>query len=140
MEYSKLIGITGIPGLFELVSSKNDGAIVKSLENGSTQFISSRKNQFSHLESIEIYTQQDNVNLLDVFKAMKAASKDLPDVKNNASLNAYFAEVFPELDFERVYSSDMRKMVKWFAIIDAAGIEFAIREKQEESTENPVEN
>lgn len=140
MEYSKLIGITGIAGLFELVSSKNDGAIVKSVENGSTQFISSRKNQFSHLESIEIYTQQDNVNLLEVFKTMKAAGKVLPDVKNNNALTAYFAEIFPQLDFERVYSSDMRKMVKWFGIIDAAGIELVMREKQEESTENPVEN
>ncbi len=52
MEYSRLIAVTGMPGLFELITSKNDGAIVKSLEDGSTKFVSSRIHQFSHLESI----------------------------------------------------------------------------------------
>ncbi len=132
MEYSKLISVTGLSGLFELVSSKNDGAIVKSLETGSTQFVSSRKHQFSHLESIEIYTVQDNVNLLDLFKAMKAAGKTLPDHKDAGAVKAYFVEVYPNMDFERVYSSDMRKMVKWFIQIDSAGIEFKSRETAEE--------
>ncbi|MEY4279378.1 MAG: hypothetical protein RL377_1382, partial [Bacteroidota bacterium] len=50
MEYSKLISVSGMSGLFELVTSKNDGAIAKSLETGATQFVSSRVHQFSHLE------------------------------------------------------------------------------------------
>lgn len=133
MEYSKLIAVTGLSGLFELVSSKNDGAIVKSLETGATQFVSSRKHQFSHLESIEIYTQQDNVNLLEVLKAMKAAGKTLPDPKDTAAVKAYFQEVYPDMDFERVYASDMRKMVKWFTQIDGAGIEFKAREVEAEA-------
>ena len=128
MDYSKLIAVTGLPGLFEMVSSKNDGAIVKNIEDGSTQFISSRKHQFSHLESIEIYTNQDNVNLVEVFNAMKAAPNALPDPKDSKAVKAYFEEVFPAMDFERVYGSDMRKMVKWFALIEGAGIEFKIRE------------
>ena len=128
MEYGKLIAVTGLSGLFELLTSKNDGAIVRSLDNGATQFVSSRKHQFSHLESIEIYTIQDNVNLLELFKAMKAAGKELPDTKDAKAVHQYFAEVYPDLDFERVYGSDMRKMVKWFAQIDAAGIEFKLRE------------
>jgi hypothetical protein len=61
MEYNKLISATGFSGLFELVSSKNDGAIVKSLEDDSTKFISTRQHQFSHLESIEVYTAGDNL-------------------------------------------------------------------------------
>ena len=73
MEYSRLIAVTGMPGLFEMITSKNDGAIVKSLEDGTTKFVSSRKHQFSHLESIEIYTTSDNVNLIDVLKAMEAS-------------------------------------------------------------------
>ena len=56
MEYSKIIAVTGLPGLYELISSKNDGAIVRSLEDKSTRFVSSRVHHFSHLESIEIYT------------------------------------------------------------------------------------
>lgn len=139
MEYSKLIAITGLSGLFELISSKNDGAIVKSLETGATQFVSSRKNQFSHLESIEIYTQQDNVNLVEVFKAIKASDKTLPDPKDNKAVKAYFEEVYPDMDFDRVYSSDMRKMVKWFTQINNAGIEFKLREAAAETEEGASE-
>lgn len=66
MEYSKIIAVTGLPGLQELISSKNDGAIVRSLEDKSTKFVSSRVHNFSHLESIEVYTVSDNVNLVDL--------------------------------------------------------------------------
>ncbi len=133
MEYSKLIAVTGHTGLFEMVSSKNDGAIVKNLETGATQFVTSRNHQFSHLESIEIYTVQDNVNLVDIFNAMKAAGKALPDPKDAKAVKAYFGEVYPDMDFDRVYGSDMRKMIKWFTQIDAAGIEFKIREAEPEA-------
>jgi len=67
MDYSKLVAVTGLPGLFELINSKTDGAIVRSLDDRTTRFVSSRVHQFSHLESIEVYTVRDNVNLVDVF-------------------------------------------------------------------------
>ena len=54
MEYSKLVAVTGLPGLFELLSSKSDGGVVRSLEDNSTKFVSSRVHNFSHLESIEV--------------------------------------------------------------------------------------
>jgi hypothetical protein len=56
MEYSKLVSVTGLPGLFELLSSKADGGVVKSLEDKSTKFVSTRIHNFSHLESIEVFT------------------------------------------------------------------------------------
>jgi hypothetical protein len=65
MEYSKIIAITGLPGLFELISSKSDGGIVRSLDDKSTKFVSSRVHHLSHLESIEVYTTRHNVNLVD---------------------------------------------------------------------------
>ena len=70
MEYSKLISITGLSGLFEVLGSKTDGAIVRSLEDKSTRFVSSRIHNFSHLESIEIFTVRENVNLVEIFQAM----------------------------------------------------------------------
>ncbi len=139
MEYSKLIAVTGLSGLFELISSKSDGAIVRNLETAATQFVSSRNHQFSHLESIEIYTQRDNVNLVEIFKAMKAAGKMLPDAKDTKAIKSYFEEVYPDMDFERVYGSDMRKMIKWFAQIDGAGIEFKVREAAAENEEAEAE-
>ena len=128
MEYGKLIAVAGLPGLYELISSKTDGAIVRSLEDGSSRFASSRQHQFSHLESIEVYTIRDNVNLVDIFKAMDAAGGSLPAEKDAKAVKAYFEKVYPDLDFERVYASDMKKMVKWFSIIKSNGIEFKLSE------------
>jgi hypothetical protein len=133
MEYNKLISATGFSGLFELVSSKNDGAIVKSLEDDSTKFISTRQHQFSHLESIEVYTNDENVNLVEVFKAMEASTETLPSEKDNKAVRSYFEKVFPAMDFERVYNSDMKKMVRWFNVIKKHNIEIKLTEAPEES-------
>lgn len=132
MEYNRMIAISGMPGLFELVSSKNEGAVVKSLEDQTVKFVSSRVHNFSHLESIEIYTVQDNVNLIDVLKAMEASSEALPSDKDGAAVKAYMEKVYPDLDFDRVYSSDMKKMVKWYNILKANNVEI-------KATEAPAE-
>src|SRR5580693_6400915 len=111
MEYNKIIAVTGLPGLYELLSSKTDGAIVRSLEDKSTKFVSTRIHNFSHLESIEVYTVKDNVNLVDIFTAMGKSKEKTPDAKaDNKALKAYFQKVYPDMDFERVYVSDMKKM------------------------------
>ena len=138
MEYSKLVAVTGLPGLFELISSRGDGAVVRSLDDNKTQFISGRVHNFSHLESIEVYTQRENVNLVDVFNAMEKDGGSLPDAKDNDAVKKYFEKVYPEMDFERVYSSDMKKMVKWFESLKKHNIEIKLSELPEE-TEEAVE-
>jgi hypothetical protein len=138
MEYAKIVAVTGLPGLFELVSSKSDGAIVRSLEDKSTRFVSSRIHNFSHLESIEVYTVQDNVNLVDIFTAMDTSGEKLPDEKDNAAVKKYFEKVYPDLDFERVYSSDMKKMVKWFAVLKNNDVEIKLRQPEEAPEEELV--
>ena len=138
MEYSKLVAVTGLPGLFELISSRGDGAVVRSLDDNKTQFISGRVHNFSHLESIEVYTQRDNVNLVDVFNAMEKNGDSLPDAKDNDAVKKYYEKVYPEMDFERVYSSDMKKMVKWFEALKKHNVEIKLSELPEE-TEETVE-
>ncbi len=138
MEYSKLVAVTGLPGLFELISSRGDGAVVRSLDDNKTQFISGRVHNFSHLESIEVYTQRDNVNLVDVFSAMEKDGGSLPDAKDNDAVKKYYEKVYPEMDFERVYSSDMKKMVKWFEALKKHNVEIKLSELPEE-TEEAVE-
>ena len=126
-----MVSITGFSGLFELVSSKTDGAIVKSLEDQSTKFVSSRIHQFSHLESIEVYTTDENVNLVDVFQAIKNAGKALPPEKDDKAIKTYFKEVYPTMDFDRVYTSDMKKMIKWYNAISKHGIEIKLSATEE---------
>ncbi|HZF65404.1 MAG TPA: DUF5606 domain-containing protein [Chitinophagaceae bacterium] len=150
MEYNRIVAVTGLPGLFEIVSSKTDGALVRSLEDKTTKFISSRVHNISHLESIEVYTTRDNVNLVEVLNAMKNSSEALPDTRDNKALKVYFEKVYPELDFDRVYSSDMKKMVKWLETLTkneveiklseaSASDEEAAEEEQQIKTENVPE-
>jgi len=136
MEYNRIVAVTGMPGLFEVVSSKSDGAIVRSLEDQSTKFVSSRVHNLSHLESIEVYTVRDNVQLTDIFAAMKASKAAMPDVKDNKALKSYFEKVYPDLDFERVYTSDMKKMIKWYEVIESNNIDYT---RKEETTEEGTE-
>ncbi|MBM3416033.1 MAG: hypothetical protein FJY20_06215 [Bacteroidetes bacterium] len=141
MEYSKLVAVTGLPGLFELINSKTDGAIVRSLEDTSTRFVSGRIHSFTHLESIEIYTIRENVNLAEVLKAMDKVGLKLPDEKDSAAVKKYFEKVYPDMDFERVYASDMKKMVKWFEILKKNNVEIKLTEEPEQEepmTAEPV--
>jgi hypothetical protein len=138
MDYNRIISVTGLTGLYELLSSKSDGAIVKSLDDNSTRFVSSRVHNFSHLESIEVYTQRENVNLVEVFNEMAASEERLPDEKDAKAVTAYFTKVYPDMDFERVYASDMKKMVRWFKILKENDVEIKLSEMEEESAEEPT--
>jgi hypothetical protein len=138
MEYSKLASVTGLSGLFELLSSKADGAVVRSLDDNTTKFVSSRIHNFSHLESIEIFTVKDNVNLSEIFLAMKASKEKLPDAADAKKVKAYFEKVYPDMDFSRVYASDMKKMVKWFEVLDKNKVEIKLSDLPQEETENMI--
>lgn len=137
MEYSRIVAVTGLPGLYEVLNSKTDGAIVRSLDDGSTKFISARVHNLSHLESIEIYTTGENALLSDVFSAMRNTDEAQPDTKDNQSLKSYFEKVFPQLDFDRVYVSDMKKMVNWYRGLEKHDIDFTPK-TEEPGTENEV--
>lgn len=135
MEYSKIISVTGLSGLYELVASKADGAVVRSLDDKSTKFVSSRVHNFSHLESIEIYTVKDNTVLAEVFKEIKNSKEPIPDAKaDGKALRAYFEKVYPDLDFDRVYASDMKKIISWYGILTKGNIDIKQSVQEDEDT------
>ncbi len=121
MEYREIVSVTGLGGLYQLLSTKSDGAIVKSLADHSTKFISARLHNVTPLESIEIYTSGENVRLHEVLEKMRDSKDVLPDAKkgDNKTIQTYFKTVFSEIDDERVYVSDMKKILKWFDILKA---------------------
>jgi hypothetical protein len=141
MEYNKLVSVTGLPGLFELLSSKSDGAVVRSLDDNLSKFVSTRQHNFSHLESIEVYTTKDNTTLAELFDAMKKSKEKLPEAHaDGKALKAYFEKVYSDLDFDRVYVSDMKKMVKWFDIIDKNKIDIKIKTEEEKEATSEVKS
>lgn len=142
MDYNKIISVNGLSGLYELVTSKADGAVVRSLEDNSTKFVSSRIHNFSHLESIEVYTVKDNTVLAEVFKEMKNSKESIPDAKaDGKALKNYFEKVFPDLDFERVYASDMKKIVSWYGILTKNNIDIKqpVSDEKEQEGESVID-
>jgi len=67
---------------------------------------------------------------------MDASAEALPSEKDNKAVKSYFEKVFPSMDFERVYSSDMKKMVRWFNVIKQQNIEIVLTEMDEEEEGN----
>lgn len=139
MDYREIVAVTGIGGLYQLVTSKGDGAIVRSLADGKTVFVSARKHHVTPIESIEIYTTGDNVRLHEVLQMMKEAEAEtpLPETKDPKVVAAYFSTIFPEYDRERVYPSDLKKLVKWYSLLKSADLlDFSrYQQEQEEGAE-----
>lgn len=147
MQYREIVSVTGIGGLYHLITTKSDGAIVRSLTDNAPKFISARKHNITPLESIEIYTVNDNVRLQDVLLKMQEAESTTPpiDLKkaSGADITAYFKSVYPDLDEERVYVSDMKKMLKWYILLrDNDLLHFEEEEEivaeEETATEEPA--
>lgn len=142
MQYKEIVSVTGLGGLFHLLSTKSDGAIVRSLADNATKFIPSRLHNVTPLESIEIYTTGPNVRLHEVLQQMKDSTMNLPSAKADAAeIRSYFKEVYPDMDEDRVYTSDMKKMLKWFEILKGADLlDFsAMYPTAEESATNETE-
>ena len=133
-----ILSITGKPGLYKLVSQGNNMLIVESLLDGKRMPTYARDKIVS-LGEISMYTMGDDIALSEVLtklgkkEDLKAVSID-PKKADNNQLHAFFAEVLPEYDRDRVYPSDIRKLIQWYNILVSNGItEFV--PAQEETTE-----
>jgi hypothetical protein len=123
MEYREIVSVTGLSGLYQLLTTKSDGAIVRNIDDKTTKFISARQHNVTPLESIEVYTIGENVRLHNVFQKMEEHESTIPladhRTASKAGITSYFKSVFPEFDEERVYVSDMKKMLKWYELLKA---------------------
>jgi len=142
MEFSKIVSVQGQPGLFETLNVRGDGLIVKSLDGGKAHFVSARNAGFSLLENISIYTQTDAEPLKEVFKIIAEKKIKLPDHKksDNDTLKKFFKEVLPEYDEDQVYISDIKKVIKWYNILEEKKIiEDIMKSKSEEEEEEKAD-
>ncbi len=126
MQFREIVSISGLAGLFQLITTKSDGAIVRSIEDGVTKFVAARSHHVTALDGIEVFTTGENARLFDVFLTMKenigkAGAFDLTKANNN-EIKAHFTKLFPDFDQDRVYVSDMKKMIKWLSIVDGKGL------------------
>jgi hypothetical protein len=139
MEYREIVAVTGLSGLYQLMATKADGAIVRNVSDKTTRFISARQHNVTPLESIEVYTTGDNVRLHLVFmKMLENEATNAPSavkINDNGAIKAYFKGIFPEFDEDRVYVSDMKKMLKWYEILKSNDLLKEEAEMAEDATE-----
>ena len=135
-----ILSITGKPGLYKLVSQGNNMLIVESLVDGKRMPTYARDKIVS-LGEISMYTMGDDIALSEVLtklgekEGLKPATID-PKKADNDQLRDFFAEVLPEFDRDRVYPSDIRKLIQWYNILIGAGItDFSVEEAEEVAVE-----
>jgi hypothetical protein len=136
MEFNKIIAVTGKPGLFQVISQSKSAIIVSSLTDDKRIAISATQN-VSLLENIAIYTYEEDIPLLKVFKAMfeKTEGKETISHKESGKkLETFFVEILPDYDAERVYTSNIKKVIQWFNLLVKSGMDFS---KIEATTEAP---
>ena len=119
MNIKELLSISRTSGLHRLITTKNNGIIAESLESGQKKFYAARSYQYSPLESIAVFTYTDALPLEEVFEKMK---KQPPkeDIQQS-ELREYFTEILPDHDQDKVYTSDIKKIVSWFLFLDEKG-------------------
>lgn len=119
MELRTVLSISGKPGLFKLIAHRKNGVVVESLIDGNRTSIPATAN-VSSLGDIAIYTYEEEVPLREVFKAMAEVTEGKEALSHKSSkdqLEDFFGEVLPKFDQERVYASDIKKVVQWFNIL-----------------------
>jgi len=133
MELTDILSVSGMKGLFRVVSQRSDGFIVRSLDGSDTKFAPTRKHGFSPLETIAIYTHSDTVELKEVLLKMKKSEITVPDSEvDNDQLKSYFSSIIPDYDPERVRISDIKKVVRWYSILNDQNILTTKDQKEEE--------
>ena len=123
MELREIMAISGQPGLYKYIAQSRNGVIVESLIDGKRMNASSTS-RVSTLTEISMFTEGEDIALAEVFTKMYAATGGktaLSAKESPEKLKAFFAEVIPDYDRERVHVSDIKKAVSWFNLLVEAG-------------------
>ena len=134
MKLDNIVSVSGLPGLFKLVATRQNGLLIENFETQKRQFVSIRKHQFTPLVSIGIYTYTDVVNIDDVFKKVEKSTSENPIPGHNDKadeLRSWFKTVIPDHDEDRVHINDIRKVIKWYNFLKLHAWEM-INEGEEE--------
>ena len=124
MSLEKILSISGKPGLYVLKVQTRTGFVAESLLDGKKITVSLKSN-VSLLSEISIYTYEGEKPLAEIMQNIankENKGQTISHKEDNAALLAYFREVLPEYDEERVYASDVKKIVNWYNTLQAKGL------------------
>ena len=138
MNVEKILAIAGKPGLFELKIQTRSGFLAESLLDGKKITVGLRSN-VSLLSEISMYTYSAEKPLVEIMRAIAIKENEGPTAvshkEDNAKLIAYFQEILPDYDEDRVYASDIKKLLNWYNILQSKGMV----SKEEPKVENAEE-
>jgi hypothetical protein len=138
-----ILAISGQPGLFKVLSEVKSGVIVESLISGKKQTVFA-SSKMSTLEDIAIYTTSEDFPLKEVFRKIFNLEKGGPSRQPNTKpeeLKQYFETVLPDFDKERVYVSDIKKVITWYNLLQEKGLlDFESSDAKPDETNQPDES
>ena len=120
MNLRALVSVSGKPGLFKLIGQNKAGYILESLDDQKAKtVVNIATAKMATLEDITVFGETEDLKLIDIFEKLKDTKSTIPDPKtaDGTTLRTLFTEVAPGHDIERVYASDMKKILNWFSII-----------------------
>ncbi len=133
MDLENILSVTGMPGLYKLVTTRSNGIVIEDMDTGKKSFISMRKHQFTPIESIGIYTYTDVEDIREVFSKIDAMRDDIPQTKDpGQAFHDFFRAALPDFDENRVHLSDIKKVVKWYWFLKERGMLEATSSDEEE--------
>jgi hypothetical protein len=124
MNVDKILAISGKPGLFELKIQTRSGFVAESMIEGKRITVGMRSN-VSLLSEISMYTHTQEKPLVEILRAIAIKENEGPAIshkEDNAKLLAYFKQIVPDYDEERVYPSDIKKVLNWYNMLQAKGL------------------
>ncbi|MGO4818013.1 DUF5606 family protein [Flavobacterium sp. W22_SRS_FP1] len=124
MNLEKILAISGKPGLYILKVQTRSGFVAESLSDGKKITVN-LKNNVSLLSEISVYTYEGEQPLAEIMKKIAAKEDNGTSISHksdNATLAAYFKVVLPDYDEERVYPSDIKKILNWYNMMQAKGL------------------
>jgi hypothetical protein len=144
MTIADIATVTGKGGLYKVVAPTKSGVILESLDEARTKMVATTSHRLSLLNEISIYTttKEGNIPLEDVLKKIQKDFGDDPGVDANSDsdeLKAFLKSILPEYDEERVYTSDIKKLVKWYGLIRKFAPEVLADNKKEDKQEDKKE-
>jgi len=118
MNLKALVSVTGKPGLFKLVGQNKSGFVLETLDEQKIKsVVNLATTKLATLEDITVYGDEEDLKLPDIMNRMKAKGT-VPDAKSDGkTLREFFREVAPGHDEDRVYSSDIKKIITWYSIL-----------------------
>ena len=124
MTLDKILAIAGKPGLFALKVQTRTGFVAESLLDGKKVTVGLKSN-VSLLSEISVYTNTEEKPLTEIMRAIAVKEDNGPAIshkEDNTKLVAYFVEILPDYDQDRVYPSDIKKILNWYNMLQAKGL------------------